>query len=142
MNASQMSAIEIVSSVARRTFARAAPKHDATPEGAVAWTIRYIVKHYAADIRLSALARRAGLSRFQFSRRFRKQTGMAPGAFLKRYRICMAMERLRTSDHLIQDIARQVGYQDAASFSRAFLQTVGTQPQVYRTTGAPRRRAQ
>jgi AraC-like DNA-binding protein len=129
-----MTAIEIISNVARRTYAATALKPKMTPGGPVEWSIRYMVDNHASEIRLSQLAGRTGMSRFKFARRFRMETGMTPGAFLKRVRMCEAMDMLLKSETAIQDIARQVGYRDPAAFSRAFLQTVGTQPRTYRDT--------
>ena len=126
------SAAEIVSQVAARTFTALDAVPGKGPSKAVDWSIRYISEHYGRGLQVGELAIVAGLSKFHFLRRFRKETGMTPGMFLQRYRMCKAMERLVQSNCAIQTIAREVGYQDPAAFSRAFLKTIGTQPCLYR----------
>jgi len=124
----------IVAHVARRTFTPLPASTAGALSEPVAWSVKHISQNYSQPIRLDEMARRVGLSKYHFLRKFQKELGMTPGAFLQRYRICRAMDRLLESDEAIQTIAREVGYQDAASFSRAFLRTVGTQPYLYRQT--------
>jgi AraC-like DNA-binding protein len=43
-----------------------------------------------------------------------------------------AQQLLANTDMNLQDIARQVGYDDPYTFSRAFKNTIGISPQFYR----------
>ena len=125
---------EILSRVARRTFTPLTPTAATPPSPGVAWSVRHIVRNYAKPVTLNDLAHGAGLSKFHFTRKFRNETGITPIAFLQRYRICRAMDQLVQSRRTVSAIAREVGYRDAAAFSRAFLKTVGAPPLLYRQT--------
>ena len=126
--------VELIARVARRTFTPLARDGAETPSRIIQWGVTYVSRHFGEDIKLDDVARAAGLSKFHFLRRFRKEAGMTPGAFLQRYRIMQAMERLVGSDCRITEIARAVGYASPASFSRAFLKITGTPPYLYRHT--------
>lgn len=80
------------------------------------------------------MASHVGFSKYYFLRKFRKELGITPGMFLQRYRIHMAMEKLINSNANVGIIAKDVGYQDQAAFSRAFLKVTGSQPVLYRLT--------
>lgn len=120
-----------------------APTPQNTPSPSVHWCINHIKQNYAHGLSLDQMAEGAGLSKFHFLRKFRDEVGLTPCAFLKHYRLGKAMERLAQSNRPIRAIAEEVGYQDAAAFSRAFRKTVGTQPGKYRhTRQAPTRKAE
>jgi len=126
---------EVVARVARRTFTALDPAAKGRPPGGVAdWTVKHITTHFAEEITLDDLARGVQLSKFHFLRKFRKEVGMTPGAFLKRYRIVQAMERLTTTRRPIREVAHMVGYKDATAFSRAFIHFTGMQPYLFRET--------
>lgn len=81
------------------------------------------------------VARRAGLSPFQFDQRIRHLFGMSAGQYLVRLRIDHARERLRGSADPIAQIALECGYGDQTAFSRRFRGIVGLSPQRYRAHG-------
>lgn len=123
---------EVIGHVAGRTFTPSA----ATPPASVivALVVDYVRQHYAEPVSVDQLAEMIGVSKFHLIRKFRRETGMTPGAFLKRYRITRAMEGLVQTGAPVRAIGRQVGYRDAAAFSRAFRCVSGTQPNLYRQT--------
>jgi len=125
---------EILARVARRTFTPLDRKLPMSPSQVADWTVQYISDHFAERISLAALAHGARLSKYHFLRKFHQETGMTPGAYLKRYRIVQAMDHLTGSRRPIHEIGRLVGYRDPAAFSRAFTQIAGTQPYLYRVT--------
>ena len=102
------------------------------PSEVVAWGVRYVAANFNREITLDDVAGGMDLSKFHFLRRFRDEGGMTPGQFLRCYRMMTAMERLAGSDRKVREIAREVGYRDAASFSRAFRRVTGTQPNCFR----------
>ena len=126
--------VEVIARVARRTFTPLAREGAEPPSSVIQWGVTYVSRHFGEDIKLDDVARAAGLSKFHFLRRFRKEAGMTPGAFLQRYRIVQAMERLVGSNCTITEIAKTVGYASPAAFSRAFLKITGTPPYLYRHT--------
>jgi AraC-like DNA-binding protein len=74
-----------------------------------------------------------GLTAAYISRLFQRFDRVPPGTYARRVRLQQAADRLAdTTDH-IQDIAMATGYADAFHFSRAFRQTYGVPPSVFRT---------
>jgi transcriptional regulator GlxA family with amidase domain len=69
---------------------------------------------------VTALARKVGLSRPVFARRFVESTGMSPLRYLTRHRMELAAALLRAGAAPLAAVAEQVGYTSAFAFNRAF----------------------
>jgi len=121
----------LLSHVARRTFARPKAAGPA-PSMFAQSSILYMTSIFDRRNSVEAAARAAGVSKFHFIRRFKRETGMTPGEFLLRYRTVRAMNLLADTDNAIAVVGRVVGYGDASAFSRAFLNVAGTSPRAYR----------
>jgi len=124
----------VIALVVGRTFIPIRTNQAAELSDPVKWSIRYVCHNFAENFTVAELARFAGLSKYHFTRKFRKETGITPGAFLQRYRITQAMSMLVRSQQPIRRIALNVGYKDHAAFSRAFGRIAGTRPTLYRLT--------
>jgi AraC-like DNA-binding protein len=85
---------------------------------------------------LEALARHAGLSRTSLAERFRKTMGNTPLNYLRTVRMQQAMAALGGSERSLEQIAQEVGYQDAFSFSKVFKRTLGVAPRDFRRQDA------
>jgi AraC-like DNA-binding protein len=85
---------------------------------------------------LEALASHAGLSRTSLAERFRKTMGNTPLNYLRSVRMQKAMGVLSQSERSLEQIAQEVGYQDAFSFSKVFKRTVGVAPRAFRQQDA------
>ena len=85
---------------------------------------------------LEALASHAGLSRTSLAERFRKTMGNTPLNYLRTVRMQKAMGVLSTSERSLEQIAQEVGYQDAFSFSKVFKRTLGVAPRDFRRQDA------
>ncbi|MNY66394.1 Transcriptional activator NphR [compost metagenome] len=59
--------------------------------------------------------------------------GTTPLTYLQNLRIEISMTLLESGDLGIEEIANQVGYQNASSFTRLFRQQVGATPAAYRS---------
>ncbi len=81
---------------------------------------------------LDKLAQRAGLSRTGLAERFRESMGHTPLNYLRTVRMQKAMAALSESERSLEQIAREVGYTDAFSFSKVFKRTVGVAPRDFR----------
>ena len=81
---------------------------------------------------LEALASHAGLSRTSLAERFRKTMGNTPLNYLRTVRMQKAMSVLCESERSLEQIAQEVGYQDAFSFSKVFKRTLGVAPRDFR----------
>jgi AraC-like DNA-binding protein len=84
---------------------------------------------------VEALAGEFSVHRSLLSRTFRKSFGLSPKQFLQSLRIHRAMSLLRTTPQSVRQIARQVGFEDASYFARAFRQHTGNSPEQFRLSG-------
>lgn len=85
---------------------------------------------------LDELAQQAGLSRTALAERFRDAMGDTPLNHLRVLRMQRAMRLLAETDHKLETIAAEVGYQDAFSFSKVFKRTLGLSPKAFRERDA------
>lgn len=85
---------------------------------------------------LEELAARAGLSRSVLAERFRVAMGDTPLAYLRTVRLQKAMRLLSETSRTLEQVAREVGYQDAFSFSKVFKRTLGLAPREFRQRDA------
>jgi AraC-like DNA-binding protein len=85
----------------------------------------------AHDWKLDELAARAGMSRTVFARRFRERVGETPVAYVTRWRMMLAAERLTTSRDPLARIARSAGYDSESAFNTAFRRVMGDSPRRY-----------
>jgi AraC-like DNA-binding protein len=102
----------------------------------VADAVRAIQTRYDEPLRVRELARRAGLSEYQFDQRMRRIFRITAGQLIQKVRMEAALQRLRESDASVAEIAAACGYADQSAFTRAFRQTVGYSPSEYRATAA------
>lgn len=92
---------------------------------------------YFEAIGVGDMAGAAGLSRFHFSREFRRAFGESPRAYLLTRRLERAATLLRTTDHTVSDICFSVGLQSVGSFTTSFTRTYGVSPTAYRRAFPP-----
>jgi AraC-like DNA-binding protein len=81
---------------------------------------------------LAALAREVHLSRATLARRFGEAVGEPPLAYLARWRMHLAAQRLKHSSDTVEAIAHEVGYKSEYAFNRAFARHRGHPPGRYR----------
>jgi AraC family transcriptional regulator len=105
---------------------------DASKAEQVLPTLVHVQTHLEDDLSLAALARRAGMSAFQFHRRFRAAVGETPKRYVDRLRLEWSAFRLVMHRAGIAAIAFECGYQDHETFARAFRRRFGTTPTAYR----------
>ena len=84
-----------------------------------------------ADI-VTELVGQSGLPKRTFDRRFRAATGYSPLAYIQALRIEETKQMLETGDAPVDSVAREVGYEDSASFRRLFRRLAGMAPGDYR----------
>ena len=94
--------------------------------------IRFIRKNYHLDLTLEDMAQQASMSKYHFSRLFKKSCGYSPHEFLTLTRLNRAKHLLKTTDLPIKQIALEIGYQSVASFSNTFASRVGVTPSRFR----------
>jgi AraC-like DNA-binding protein len=100
-----------------------------------------IDRDFASPLDLSALAARAGYSRYHFIRAFRAAYGATPGDYLSRRRVERACELLRTANLTVTEVCFVVGFSSLGSFSSRFSELAGCSPSEYQrrahVDGAP-----
>ncbi|MCE8030073.1 AraC family transcriptional regulator [Halomonas daqingensis] len=77
------------------------------------------------------LATLAGMSRSTFAERFRQRTGETPIAYLTRWRMMLACEKLTHGGDTLARIATSVGYESEHAFNTAFKRVMGVSPRRY-----------
>lgn len=81
---------------------------------------------------LTALADIAGMSRSSFAAHFERVTGETPIAYLTRWRMVLAADRMATSGMTITDVAASVGYESDSAFGATFKRVMGYSPGRHR----------
>ncbi|MGV9662083.1 GlxA family transcriptional regulator [Nocardia niigatensis] len=97
-------------------------------------TRRWALDHLERELDLNSLAAHAHMSVRTFTRRFKAETGMAPGAWILRQRIRHARHLLETTDLTVDEVARSAGMGTAASLRHHMRLELGVPPLAYRKT--------
>ncbi len=108
------------------------PVEARAPDEAVRRAVELMKGDLAAAWTVTSLARRVGLSRPVFARRFRESEGVSPGRYLAALRLDEAARLLRVTDDGLAGVASRVGYASEFAFNRAFKRHHGQAPGVYR----------
>jgi AraC-like DNA-binding protein len=74
------------------------------------------------------LAHQTAMSRSAFAARFTELVGEPAMRYVTRWRMHVAMNRLKDRDTTVSEVARGLGYESEAAFSRAFKRIVGVSP--------------
>lgn len=121
---------------------RAARSHEAPPglllglaDQRVADALRQIHGRPERPWTVVELARSAGMSRTAFFERFMRKVGLRPMEYLLAWRMALAKTLLAGGDLALDEVARQVGYGSASTFSTAFSRHVGQPPRRYARAG-------
>ena len=83
-------------------------------------------------VTLSEMAEQAGLEERTFLRRFHKATGLKPTEYCQHLCVGKARQMLEFGKQSIEQIAWDVGYEDAGAFRKVFQKVVGLSPGDYR----------
>ncbi|TCL74903.1 AraC family transcriptional regulator [Rhizobium sp. BK251] len=92
----------------------------------------YMASRLADDITLSEVAKIGGLSNGHFSFAFKRSTGIAPHAWLRRQRIDRAKTLLHDGHLSVAEIAATVGFANQSAFGVAFRRETGQTPTAWR----------
>ncbi len=95
-------------------------------------TGEYLQSNLKSAVTIQKLARMAGLSESAFRKKFHEVYGMSPKQFQQKSKLTEANWLLRSSNHPIQFIAEQIGFQTVHSFSRWFRNRQGVSPSEWR----------
>lgn len=93
--------------------------------------IAHIRKEYRTTIKASDLASIAGMSASVFYQNFKEFTASSPLQYQKDLRLLDAHQMLQQARIPVSEIARRVGYESAAQFSREFSRKFGAPPRAF-----------
>ncbi|KLV26585.1 hypothetical protein ABW02_10840 [Niallia circulans] len=94
--------------------------------------MQYIHEHYAEDLSLNILADKVYLSPRYLSDVFIQETGSGINKYIKQVRMDAAKNLLIHTNMKINDICKQVGYQNISYFVRSFRESFGLSPEKFR----------
>ena len=94
--------------------------------------LKYLEENYTQNITLEQISKEVDLSRFYFSRLFRKTTGMNFNVYLTRIRLDKAEALIKTTRKSIIEIAYETGFYSIRTFNRSFKGIKGCTPQSLR----------
>lgn len=96
--------------------------------------LEYIDEHYRDDISEKQVAELANMSTTGFSRYFTKCMGVGFAGYIMQKRIQFALHLLMSGNKTVLEIALESGFNNTASFYKAFKKITGTNPTEYRET--------
>ena len=94
--------------------------------------IQYARGHYQNKAVFRCFCEKYHYSPQYISRKFKQETGMTSLEYLQKIRIEKCCELLAGSDMAIQEIAREVGYEDVKFFHKVFRRMMHMAPGEYR----------
>jgi len=109
-----------------------APSDKASGFAELAAALKHMQQHFAASLRIEDIAKKAGLSVYQFEQRVQRLFQMSPLQLLHKLRLDEATRLLRETDHSLADIAIETGWCDQSAFTRHFSRYAGMAPGKFR----------
>lgn len=91
--------------------------------------LSYAKRNLRKELSVDELADAANLSRRQFSRAFRTETGQSPARAVETLRVEAARTMIEEGNHPIDVVARENGFADPERMRRAFIRAYGVPPQ-------------
>lgn len=92
----------------------------------------YILQHFQEPLTVDGIAASVSLSRYYFSRLFKKETGFAPHEYLLDVRLRNSKQLLTETSLSVEQIAFQCGFTSAVHFIRAFKKDTLVTPSAFR----------
>lgn len=96
---------------------------------------REMVRDMSSPKTIPTLAAICDTSPTVLKQAFRETFGMPIYSWYKEYRVRLAAETLLSTDASIAEVAASVGYSNPSKFTRAFTQTMGVTPRIWRAQG-------
>lgn len=88
----------------------------------------YIDEHYNEEITLIDVSKEVAVSPQYFSKIFKEEIGLSYVEYVRKKRIEVAKEMLRTKNYSVKEICYHIGYNDPNYFSRLFKKLIGVSP--------------
>lgn len=101
-----------------------------TFSGSLQQTMKFLLRHGYPNIQ--SVAQIAGMSVRSFQRQL-SEAGLTYSYLVEQVRFEQSVQLLRESTNKLADIAAEIGYKDAANFTRAFKRWAGISPSKFRS---------
>jgi transcriptional regulator GlxA family with amidase domain len=101
-------------------------------QASTAPTRAWAMAHLDSELTVQILARHAHMSLRTFNRRFREETGEAPGNWIRQRRIDRARELLESRDIPVDEVARLSGLGTGGNLRHHLRRGMGMSPSSYR----------
>ncbi|QDT09868.1 helix-turn-helix domain-containing protein [Stieleria marina] len=98
----------------------------------VAQALQFIRENFDKQIQVVEILKQVAVSRTGLEKGFRENFPRAPMEELRRLRLDLAKQLLRTTDDSIVQIARQSGFQTSHNLCRTFKREMNATPKSYR----------
>ncbi len=92
----------------------------------------YMRENFSQITSIDQVAESTYISSRHFKRRFKKATGESPLYYLQKLRVQFAKDQLENTLDSMEEITRQVGYEDSCTFRRLFKRHTNLSPREYR----------
>jgi AraC-like DNA-binding protein len=111
---------------------RAGSSATIAPYDPITYACEYIGNHLHENLTLKKVAQKVYMSRAQFARRFREESGATFTEFTTRLRMEQAQRLLQETDYSISYISQLVGYKSATHLYNLFARRHGSTPIAFR----------
>lgn len=101
---------------------------DTAAEHRLTATVQYMERHYNEKLSLDELAKRAGMSKNQFLRKFHQEFNLSPIQYLLELRMKQACTLLERPELTIDQIAVSTGFYDGNYFIKLYRKRFGGSP--------------
>ncbi|MFA6059851.1 MAG: AraC family transcriptional regulator [Taibaiella sp.] len=98
----------------------------------IAEAVDYMNKNYNKDISLNEITKQAYLSKFHFSRIFKRHTSYSPYQYLITVRLNHSRQLLSGSNYSVKEVADLCGFKRLDYFSAMFKKKFKYSPSMYR----------
>ncbi len=115
-------------------FADIIPKKDVVRLASIDRAVKYALVHFEEPIGVDEMAEKANLSRYHFSRQFKKYMGVPPADFIHKLRMDKAVNLLQSDSMPVYAVAKQCGFESSSYFCRAFVKEFGNSPNAFRNS--------
>jgi transcriptional regulator GlxA family with amidase domain len=103
-----------------------------TDDASTAATREWALRHLDDQLTVEKLATHAHMSTRTFSRRFRDETGQAPGTWIRSRRVDRARELLESRELSVDEVARRSGLGTGGNLRHQLRRGIGMSPSSYR----------